>query len=104
DALRVLGPLSPRSVLGPCGFRSAKRVCETDQTPRMISPVQLAGVLVELDADVQTIAPVDGFGLVLPEADGQVILLSRSAWGNNAYGFALTDLPAPSHVRPPRPD
>ena len=48
----------------------------------MISPVQLAGVLSELDADVQSIAPVDGFGLVVPEADGQVMLLSRSAWGN----------------------
>jgi transcriptional regulator with GAF, ATPase, and Fis domain len=64
----------------------------------MIHRLRLAGVLSELDAEVQAIEPVDGFGLLLPDNNGQFTFLSRSPWGNNAYAFAAADLPAPFRV------
>ena len=48
---------------------------------------------------VQAIEPVDGFGLLLPDNNGQFTFLSRSPWGNNAYAFAAADLPAPFRVQ-----
>ncbi len=65
----------------------------------MTHRLRLAGVLSELDAEVQAIEPVDGFGLLLPDSNGQFTFLSRSPWGNNAYAFAAADLPAPFRVQ-----
>ena len=63
----------------------------------MAHRLRLAGVLSELDAEVQAIEPVDGFGLLLPDNNG-FTFLSRSPWGNNAYAFAAADMPAPFRV------
>jgi transcriptional regulator with GAF, ATPase, and Fis domain len=68
----------------------------------MMNRLRLAGVLPELDAEVYGIAAVDGFGMVLPDGDDRVLLLSRSAWGNNAYTFTPADLPAPLRLQPSR--
>jgi transcriptional regulator with GAF, ATPase, and Fis domain len=70
----------------------------------VIHQLRLAGLLPEFDDEVHAIADVDGFGMVLPDADDGVLLLSRSAWGNNAYTFTPADLPAPLRLQPTRPD
>ncbi len=62
----------------------------------------MTAALSAVNADVQSIAAVDGFGIVVPSADGRALLHTRSSWGSAAYALPSAQLPAPLRTNPRR--